>query len=100
MAGATWWQRVLAWVSPGETERQARIRELSRAIARNPQAAAVYVSRGEVYLQSGETAAAVQDFRQALALAGVQFKTEAWGVVAQSVRDRALRGLEQAQDKG
>jgi hypothetical protein len=27
----------------------------------------------------------------------VQFKTETWGVVAQALRDRAFRGLQQVQ---
>jgi hypothetical protein len=64
---------------------------------RNPESAASYVSRGEAYLEAGEPDAAAVDFRQALALAEAQFKTETWGIVAQAVRDRALRGLQQAQ---
>lgn len=101
MAETVWWQRILSWVYPSAEDELAqvkdRLRELNRAVAREPQSAALYVSRGEAYLKGGEIEAAVQDFRQALTLAETQFKTDAWGLVAQSVRDRALQGLTQAQ---
>ncbi len=95
------WERLTAWLLPtaGEKREQqlARIHQLTRALSREPGSAASYISRGEVYLEAGDSQAAAADFRQALALAETQFKTDTWGVVAQAVRDRALQGLQQAR---
>lgn len=97
-AEPTLWERLTSLLrldTAGQRVRNDdRIDALTRAIARDPQSAASYVTRGELYLQRGETDAARQDFRQALALAEAQFKTETWGIVAQAIRDRALRGLQ------
>lgn len=101
MTEPTVWQRIRSWVFPSSEEQRARqeqrINELTRALARHPHAAATYVSRGEAYLEVGDAERAASDFGQALSLSEAQFKTEAWGMVAQAVRDRALRGLKQAR---
>lgn len=102
MADPTVWQRVLSWLLPTDGEKwvgqDERLHELTRALERDPESAASYVSRGEVHLQIGDHFAAARDFRRALELAEAQFRTQTWGVVAQAVRDRALRGLKQAQE--
>ncbi|MBK8134960.1 MAG: hypothetical protein KA401_01330 [Anaerolineae bacterium] len=102
MADPTVWQRVLSWILPTDAEKRVgqdeRLHELTRALERDPESAASYVSRGEVLVQIGEYNAAARDFRRALGLAEAQFKTQTWGVVAQAVRDRALRGLKLAQE--
>ena len=95
------WERLTGWLNPSPVERQnrqmERIQSLTRAIARDEASAALYVCRGESYLEAGDLTSASADFRQALALAEVQFKTETWGLVAQALRDRAFRGLQQVQ---
>jgi tetratricopeptide (TPR) repeat protein len=104
MAEPSLWDRMTARLFPTAQEQQGRLAEriaaLDRALMRDPGSAASYVNRGEAYLEAGDPVAAVKDFRQALALAEAQFKTETWGVVAQAVRDRALRGLQQAEHRG
>ena len=74
-----------------------RIAELTEALAAHPNSPALYLSRGEAYAEIGEHSQAAQDFQRAVRLADEQFKTKSWGVVAQALRDRALRGLQQAQ---
>ena len=95
------WQRLTPWLNPSAADRQnrqmERIQSLTRAISRDPASAALYLCRGESYLEADDRVSAAADFRQALALAEVQFKTETWGVVAQALRDRAFRGLQHAQ---
>ena len=61
-----------------------------------PKVAANYVLRGELLMKQGDTPGAIADFQKALDLAVVQVEVEAWGVVAQSVQDRALVGLREA----
>lgn len=101
MSEPTVWERLTAWLSLSAADRQnrqqARIQSLTRQISRDQASAALYLCRGEHYLEAGDLASAAADFRQALALAEVQFKTEMWGVVAQALRDRAFRGLQNAQ---
>lgn len=95
------WHRLTPWLNVSAADQQSRqaerIQSLTRAISRDPASAALYLCRGESYMEAGDQASAAADFRQALALAEVQFKTETWGVVAQALRDRAFRGLQQAQ---
>jgi len=85
------WQRIRAAFS-----RQERWRDLNWAIAAFPNVAANYVLRGEFLLRQGDTLGAIADFRKALELAAVQVEADDWGVVAQSVQDRALVGLRDA----
>ena len=95
------WERLTAWLNLSAADRQnqhmERIQGLTRAISRDPASAALYLCRGESYLEAGDLVSAAAYFRQALALAEVQFKTETWGVVAQTLRDRAFRGLQKVQ---
>jgi tetratricopeptide (TPR) repeat protein len=79
------------------SDRSQRIGALTRAIEAQPNDPAPYLYRGELLAEQGEAERALQDFRRAALLADGQFKTQSWGVVAQVIRDRALRGLQQAQ---
>ncbi len=82
---------------PSASVTARRIADLSEALAAHPDSAALYLRRGEAYSEISEYGQAADDFRRAARLADEQFKTKSWGVVAQTVRDRALRGLQQAQ---
>jgi len=101
MSEVTVFHRIYSWFAPRDEEKRnrqtERIGDLTRALERNPESAASYVSRGEAHWEAGDTESAERDFRQALLLADAQFSTETWGVVVQAIRDRALQGLRQAQ---
>lgn len=94
-------ERLRSWLNPSAADLQnrqmERIQSLTRALSRDPASAAAFLCRGESYFEAGDSVSAAADFRQAFALAEVQFKTETWGVVAQALRDRAFRGLQQVQ---
>lgn len=77
----------------------SRIEALTHAIGLDANAAVLWFNRGEALLELGRAKEAASDFQRALALAEEDLKTESWGVVAQAVRDRALIGLAQSQDK-
>ncbi|MBI1256121.1 MAG: hypothetical protein GC204_01500 [Chloroflexi bacterium] len=85
------WQRLR-----GTFSQQERWRNLNWAIMAYPNVAANYVLRGELLLKQRDTPGAIADFGKALDLAMVQVDVEDWGVVAQSVQDRALVGLREA----
>lgn len=74
-----------------------RLYDLAHAIATYPDAAVNYVTRGELYLHLDEPALAAADLRQGLALAQAEIDARAWGIVAQAMQERALKGLEQAE---
>lgn len=89
----------LSWLLPSVHDTERRIAEFNTALADQPDSAALYLSRAEAYAELGDYGQAADDFRRAARLADEQFKTKSWGVVAQAIRDRALRGLQQAQAK-
>lgn len=70
-----------------------RLAALTDAIAANPDSAANYVMRGELFLQHGERELAYADFVKALTLAAAQLESDDWGLVVQAVQDRAEAGL-------
>jgi tetratricopeptide (TPR) repeat protein len=74
----------------------ARVAALNRAIDADPDAPVNYVLRGELRLKLREREAAAADFQKALALADSAFAASDWGLVAQTLRDRALAGLRRA----
>jgi hypothetical protein len=76
-----------------------RLREVDGAIARHPEAALNYVTRGELLLRAGLPEAALADFQQGYLLANEELQDANWGVVAQVTQDRALRGIQQAERK-
>lgn len=73
-----------------------RLRELNQAIELHADAAVNYLLRGELFLKGGQIHLAKADFETALALAEQQLATDAWGVTAQFVIDRALLALREA----
>lgn len=74
----------------------ARVTALNRAIDADPDAPVNYVLRGELRLKLREREAAAADFQKALALADSAFAASDWGLVAQTLCDRALAGLRRA----
>ena len=74
----------------------ARLRKLDRAIEAAPDAPVNYVLRGELRLKLGQRDEAAVDFQRALALAESAFTASDWGVIAQTMSDRALAGLRRA----
>lgn len=77
----------------------AKLAEFDDAIEAFPKAAANYVFRGEIYLKTGQIELAVDDFELALELATAEFEKRNWGIVAQTIRDRAQQGLMRAQKR-
>lgn len=96
----SFWGRVRRWLLPSTVERaaiyQQRLVELDYAIERHPEAPSNYVVRGEHHLAAHFYDQAVSDFQQALELASQQLEVENWGLITQTMRDRALNGLERA----
>lgn len=74
-----------------------RLMTLSSAIEQHPDEAGNYVMRGELYLELNDQMRAAEDFERALELAEAQLEGSDWGIIAQSVQDRALVGLEKAR---
>jgi tetratricopeptide (TPR) repeat protein len=92
----SWFTRLRARFSGAQARRTyttERLIALTRAIERHPESAVNYVARGELYLEIDERERAAADFRQALALAEVQYAEDDWGLVSQAVQDRAVAGL-------
>ena len=89
------WQRLRRLFTRGE-----RLERLNWAISAYPDAPANYVLRGELLLEHGETNQAADDFLRALELAEEQIETNAWGVLAQAMQDRARVGLRDALARG
>ncbi len=94
-----WWVRLRrAFFGPATApDDETRLQSLDYAIERYPEAPANYVLRGELYLQHARYDAAAFDFKEALRLCEAELEQNAWGVVAQTLRDRALTGLEHAE---
>lgn len=92
------WQRIWRFFfktsSVREAEYRERMIELSKAIENFPDAAVNYILRGELHSQHQEYDEAREDFNKALELAEAQYENERWGISAQAIRDRALKGLQ------
>lgn len=74
-------------------------RYLEQAIENAPRSPGNYVLRGELYLKVREYALAQHDFQRGYELAARQFERSDWGLIAQAMQDRALSGLQKAQNK-
>lgn len=85
-------ERMRAWL-PGQAGKRAELLNLTDAIASFPNAPSNYVLRGEIYLELELYAEAKADFERAMRLAGQEFDNADWGLIAQSIRDRAFAGL-------
>ncbi|KXK13627.1 MAG: hypothetical protein UZ15_CFX003003267 [Chloroflexi bacterium OLB15] len=75
------------------------LHELNAAIDAHPEGAVNYVFRGELLFKLKEYAAAEADFQRALEMASDQVAKSRWGIVAQTVQDRAYAGLRDARQK-
>lgn len=95
------WQRFIDDLFPSRTQREAtarqRLQGLDDAIALYPETTVNYVLRGEVYLELRQDELAALDFRRAFEMAAREVEHNTWGIVAQTLQDRALHGLNQAQ---
>lgn len=76
-----------------------RLANLNKAISLHPDSSANYLQRGELYLEVRQYGKAATDFRRAIELAEAEYELRAWGLLAQTVRDRALDGLAKAARK-
>ncbi len=70
-----------------------RVKSLTAAIRRYPEAPVNYILRGELYLDEGYFAEAADDLRRGLALADAKAEAADWGFVSQGLADRAREGL-------
>ncbi|HEX2620359.1 MAG TPA: hypothetical protein VHL11_09435 [Phototrophicaceae bacterium] len=96
----SFWDRLRRWFMPSSTDQtleyQQRLDTLDDMIVQHPEAPSNYVLRGELHLDAGFVDLAVSDFQKALSLASHQFEIETWGIITQTMRDRAMTGLERA----
>ncbi|MAU13172.1 MAG: hypothetical protein CL607_25370 [Anaerolineaceae bacterium] len=84
--------RLANWIglsAPSEQKLQA----LSQSIRHDPEAPSAYVLRGELYLKQKQYHLAKADFERAISLTDDLIHSARWGLVAQTMRDRALLGL-------
>jgi tetratricopeptide (TPR) repeat protein len=98
-ADSMWMRLRRAIFGGGQDERGEHFRYLDEAIEIAPETAANYVLRGELYLKAREYALARRDFQRAYELAARQFERSDWGIIAQAMQDRALIGLQKAENK-
>jgi hypothetical protein len=78
------------------SRRQRWLQDLNRAIAEHPTSPTNYVLRGELALDTKDYGQAAADFEKALELGSAQVETATWGIVAQTMQDRAYAGLAKA----
>jgi tetratricopeptide (TPR) repeat protein len=97
--GTAWGERLRRWLGISREIYTERLSELNRAIAMYPDAAVNYVLRGELYAKLGENALAQADFQRGLELAEARLEASNWGFMAQTLRDRALMGLQQVEGR-
>lgn len=71
-----------------------RLNSLDNAIRQHPNAPSNYLLRGELLLKLRQVDDAKHDLQRAAELAQAEYETNAWGIMAQGVRDQALRRLE------
>jgi tetratricopeptide (TPR) repeat protein len=94
------WVRLRRAIFGGGLDAQSEhFQYLDQAIEIAPDTAANYVLRGELYLKVREYALARRDFQRAYELAAEQFERSDWGIIAQAMQDRALAGLQRAENK-
>ncbi|MGB1287203.1 MAG: hypothetical protein ACPG7F_11760, partial [Aggregatilineales bacterium] len=70
-----------------------RLSELSKSLQRQPDCSTLYLLRGELFLSRREYHLAKEDFEQAIEIALSALPEMGWGLVEQSVLDRAQQGL-------
>ena len=93
----SFWGMVRRFFFKTRAERRAeqawRIEQLGREIAHDPDAPVHYLLRGDLHLAQGQYHQAQHDLQRAYDLASDQLASAEWGIVAQSIRDQALRLL-------
>lgn len=75
------------------------LRALNLAIEIYPEAAANFAARGDYFRRQRERILAVDDYRQALALAEKEMAESRWGLVAQAIRDHVLNTLSEMGER-
>lgn len=85
---APWWRR---W--DRRVQQQARLDDLNLGIELYPDNATNYMLRGALFEEQQQLHLARADYEMAWQLAGEQVKTDRWGVITQTVQDRAMMGL-------
>lgn len=93
----SFWQWLRRKLGTGNRNRPDRLAALDDAIVMHPESPSNYVLRGELYLKVRDYLQAAHDFEKARHLIERHLVEDNWGIVAQSLQDRALRGLEQAR---
>jgi hypothetical protein len=81
------------WQRWRENMLEGRLDDMNLGIELYPQNPTNYVLRGELFLEQHQEELARSDFETALQLASEQVISDRWGLVAQSVQDRAIMGL-------
>ncbi len=93
----SFWGMVRRFFFKTRAERRAeqvwRIEQLGREIAHDSDAPVHYLLRGDLHLAQGQYHQAQHDLQRAYDLASEQLASAEWGLVAQSIRDQALRLL-------
>ena len=79
-------------------EYRQQLANLNAAINQYPEAAVNYLQRAELYRAQGEPNLAKADLKAAYRRAQTELADARWGLVAQSVRDRAANLLSQMED--
>ena len=77
----------------GRNDEAEQLQAFSASIQANPDAPTAYVLRGELFLKRKQYLLAQADFEKAVQLTEQQIDQTRWGIVAQTMRDRAERGL-------
>lgn len=91
------WQRLRYLVSGHPQAVDQRLDELEAAIKQHPDKAVNYILLGELYAEVREYTLAVEYLDMGLQLATRQVAAEDWGIIAQTLQDRALAGLTAAE---
>lgn len=92
----SWWQRLRRWWFRTDADRLREVDELTDAIDHAPDEGANYLLRAELYMELKQYVLALEDYQQAQHLAEAALTREGWGISAQATRDRAIRGIAQA----
>ncbi len=91
------WKRLRSIFSRQGSDIDERLDELEAAIKEYPDKAVNYVLLGELFAELYEYQLAVEYFDIGLRLATQQVAAEDWGIIAQTLQDRALVGLTAAE---
>ncbi len=91
------WQWLRGVFSGQSQDIDQRLDELQAAIAAHPDKAVNYILLGELFAELREYPLAVEYLETGLQFASRQVAEADWGIVAQTLQDRALAGLTAAE---